>query len=244
MPLPFPIDFRTKPRCQKRPSRFDRKYFFPNPSLAERTTYCQYWQSKLASNDSVPFPDKLCPAIAGITNGFSFAYIQEAFVASLLTIASHKEESETPKPKLENGKQVEESRTPTKEKPTSKLHDWNTFYNALTEDAMREAFARAKADRGRRTQKRAWEGEMGGIRFPHVWEGGVDVDGKEISFEEMKLAGLAEEEEGKVVGGKGGEGSKDDSDGDGDGLDEYRLWREMKKQVKLLREGLEDEAEA
>ncbi len=33
------------------------------------------------------FPDKLCKAIAEITHGFSFAYIQEAFVAALIAIA-------------------------------------------------------------------------------------------------------------------------------------------------------------
>ncbi|KAF4990602.1 hypothetical protein FGRMN_8361 [Fusarium graminum] len=35
----------------------------------------------------VEFPDELCGAIAEITDKFSFAYIQEAFVASLLAIA-------------------------------------------------------------------------------------------------------------------------------------------------------------
>lgn len=49
--------------------------------------YCQFWQSKLANNDDIQFPDKLYEAIAGITAEFSFAYIQEAFVAALLKIA-------------------------------------------------------------------------------------------------------------------------------------------------------------
>ena len=75
------------PGIAKRPSRFDRKYEFPNPSYEERITYCHFWQKKLSSNNDVEFPDELCPAIAGITGSFSFAYIQEAFVASLLAIA-------------------------------------------------------------------------------------------------------------------------------------------------------------
>ena len=37
------------------------------------------------------FPDELCLAIAKITDGFSFAYIQEAFVAALVEIAAGKE---------------------------------------------------------------------------------------------------------------------------------------------------------
>lgn len=49
--------------------------------------YCQFWQRKLASNADVEFPDELCDAVAGITDGFSFAYMQEAFVAALLAIA-------------------------------------------------------------------------------------------------------------------------------------------------------------
>ncbi len=72
---------------QKRPSRFDRKYYFPDPNLEERTAYSRFWQSKLADNKDIEFPDKLCVAIAKITDGFSFAYMQEAFVAALLAIA-------------------------------------------------------------------------------------------------------------------------------------------------------------
>jgi transitional endoplasmic reticulum ATPase len=37
------------------------------------------------------FPDELCLAIAKITDGFSFAYIQEAFVAALVEIAAGRE---------------------------------------------------------------------------------------------------------------------------------------------------------
>lgn len=72
---------------QKRPSRFDRKYYFPDPDLKERIAYCHFWQSKLSDNKDIDFPDKLCDAIADITDKFSFAYMQEAFVASLLAIA-------------------------------------------------------------------------------------------------------------------------------------------------------------
>lgn len=78
---------RLDPGIAKRPSRFDRKYYFPDPNRAQRVAYCRFWQGKLADNEDVEFPDKLCEAIAGITEKFSFAYIQEAFVAALLTIA-------------------------------------------------------------------------------------------------------------------------------------------------------------
>lgn len=47
----------------------------------------KYWQAKLKENKDLDFPDKLCPAVAKITKDFSFAYLQEAMVASLLAIA-------------------------------------------------------------------------------------------------------------------------------------------------------------
>lgn len=79
---------RLDPGISKRPSRFDRKYLFPDPSMEERVKYCEYWRRKLDGNEDVDFPLVLCKAIAGITKGFSFAYIQEAFVAALLAIAN------------------------------------------------------------------------------------------------------------------------------------------------------------
>lgn len=78
---------RLDPGLAKRPSRFDRKYHFPDPDRAQRVAYCRFWQAKLADNQEVEFPDKLCEAIADVTDKFSFAYIQEAFVAALLAIA-------------------------------------------------------------------------------------------------------------------------------------------------------------
>ena len=80
------------PGLSSRPSRFDRKYLFPLPSTEERVLYCEYWRDKLASKPSIKFPKKLCPAIAGITQDFSFAYLKEAFVATLLVIAGNRSE--------------------------------------------------------------------------------------------------------------------------------------------------------
>ncbi|KAK5109065.1 hypothetical protein LTR62_007521 [Meristemomyces frigidus] len=82
---------RLDPGIAKRPSRFDRKYLFPNPDEKEREAYMHFWQTKQKDNDELEFPDKLCPAIARITDGFSFAYLQEAMVASLLAIAHNGE---------------------------------------------------------------------------------------------------------------------------------------------------------
>ena len=80
------------PGLSSRPSRFDRKYLFPLPSEEERVLYCNYWREKLKNKHSTDFPKKLCVAIAGITQEFSFAYMKEAFVATLLTIANRRSE--------------------------------------------------------------------------------------------------------------------------------------------------------
>jgi len=83
---------RLDPGLSKRPSRFDRKYLFPLPNEVERVLYCNYWREKLKYKPSIRFPKKLCIAIAGITQDFSFAYLKEAFVATLLTIARRRTE--------------------------------------------------------------------------------------------------------------------------------------------------------
>jgi transitional endoplasmic reticulum ATPase len=71
----------------KRPSRFDRKYHFKVPSEEERVAYCKYWRQKLVDSDLVEFPEALCPILARMTEGFSFAYLKELFIIALLTIA-------------------------------------------------------------------------------------------------------------------------------------------------------------
>ncbi|PMD45929.1 P-loop containing nucleoside triphosphate hydrolase protein, partial [Hyaloscypha variabilis F] len=80
------------PGLSKRPSRFDRKYLFPLPSKAERVQYVQFWRQKLKTKPEIEFPGTLVEPIAGITYDFSFAYMQEAFVSSLLEIAHHRNE--------------------------------------------------------------------------------------------------------------------------------------------------------
>jgi transitional endoplasmic reticulum ATPase len=75
------------PAISKRPSRFDRKYHFQLPGEQERIAYCQFWRRKLADSDMVDFQEDLCPIIAKVTEGFSFAYLKELFVWALLTVA-------------------------------------------------------------------------------------------------------------------------------------------------------------
>jgi hypothetical protein len=132
------------PGLSKRPSRFDRKYLFPLPDQEERTMYCEYWRRKLKKKPTIKFPRQLCPAIAGITQDFSFAYLKEAFVSTLVVIAGR------------------------------------TFV------------------------------------------GCIDNDAKEENKDEVE-----------------DEDTGDKEDKDNDNLDNYELWREMKIQVKLLRQDMD-----
>ncbi|KAI0014802.1 P-loop containing nucleoside triphosphate hydrolase protein [Xylariomycetidae sp. FL0641] len=168
---------RLDPGISKRPSRFDRKYHFPDPDAAGRTAYARFWQRKLAANPDVAFPDRLCPAVARITHGFSFAYMQEAFVAALLAIARRRGRGDDEGEKVtKKGKEEEKKKKKTGEEKVKGAE--------LVKDAEED--------------------------------GWVEV--------------CAAEKEG---GGGGGGGDDDD------GLDDLVLWVELKKQVEILREGME-----
>ena len=56
------------------------------------TTHCLYTQLK--SKKSIGFPEKLCAAMAHITPGFSFAFLQECFIATLLQLARDDDEAD------------------------------------------------------------------------------------------------------------------------------------------------------
>ena len=78
----------------RRPSRFDRKFHFKAPSEAERRLYCEYWQAKLLANEDIDFTDEVCRAVAEATESFTFAYLKELFVQTLLMhITGHEDDS-------------------------------------------------------------------------------------------------------------------------------------------------------
>ncbi|CZT15652.1 uncharacterized protein RCC_01489 [Ramularia collo-cygni] len=98
---------RLDPGIAKRPSRFDRKFLFPNPNEKEREAYIKYWQGKLKDNKDLEFPNKICPAVAKITEDFSFAFLQEAMIASLLAIAREDNELVCVECLEQHGKSIE-----------------------------------------------------------------------------------------------------------------------------------------
>ncbi len=65
-----------------RPSRFDRKYEFLVPGVEDRARFLELWKKKLAG--TVPWDGRNIPELAAATEGFSFAYLKELMVSSLL----------------------------------------------------------------------------------------------------------------------------------------------------------------
>lgn len=85
---------RLDPGIAKRPSRFDRKYHYKLPGERERILYCQYWRQKLQKNSSIEFHEDTCNVVAQLTEGFSFAYLKELFVQTLLAIVGGRDDAE------------------------------------------------------------------------------------------------------------------------------------------------------
>lgn len=65
-----------------RPSRFDRKYHFLLPHIQERMSYFQTWQTRLAPE--LNWTEEVIQQVADQTDGFSFAYLKELMVSSLM----------------------------------------------------------------------------------------------------------------------------------------------------------------
>jgi AAA+ superfamily predicted ATPase len=65
-----------------RPSRFDRKYPFDLPELPERVAYIDLWNNSL--QESLRLSEAAISQIAEATDGFSFAYLKELFLSSMM----------------------------------------------------------------------------------------------------------------------------------------------------------------
>lgn len=73
---------RLDPAILDRPSRFDRKYHFNLPAKKERATYIDLWNRSLES--ALKLSDKAVLRAAESTEGFSFAYLKELFLSSMM----------------------------------------------------------------------------------------------------------------------------------------------------------------
>jgi len=73
---------KLDPAILDRPSRFDRKYPFDLPALAERLDYIGMWNSSL--QPALRLSEDGVTKLAGATEGFSFAYLKELFLSSMM----------------------------------------------------------------------------------------------------------------------------------------------------------------
>lgn len=73
---------RIDPAIINRPSRFDRKYYFELPAETERIAYIQLWNEQ--SKQPMRLSDTEISQIAELTDGFSFAYLKELCLSSMM----------------------------------------------------------------------------------------------------------------------------------------------------------------
>lgn len=73
---------RLDPAILDRPSRFDRKYHFGLPGLPERLAYIRLWNASLEPH--LRLSDARVTRVAEETEAYSFAYLKELFVSSLM----------------------------------------------------------------------------------------------------------------------------------------------------------------
>lgn len=73
---------KLDPAITQRPSRFDRKYHFELPGLSTRENYLRLWNTRLQSE--LRLAESGIAEVAALTEGFSFAYLKELFVSSMM----------------------------------------------------------------------------------------------------------------------------------------------------------------
>lgn len=82
---------KLDPAILDRPSRFDRKYQFDLPAPAERTAYVAHWNEQL--QPQLRLSVKGVNEVVSATDGFSFAYIKELFLSSMMRWATQEKVS-------------------------------------------------------------------------------------------------------------------------------------------------------
>ncbi len=86
---------RLDPAILSRPSRFDRKYHFELPALAERLAYTRMWNARFEAPMRISDGEE--QGLANATDGFSFAYLKELFVSSMVRWMTHCEAGSMPR---------------------------------------------------------------------------------------------------------------------------------------------------
>jgi SpoVK/Ycf46/Vps4 family AAA+-type ATPase len=73
---------KLDPAILDRPSRFDRKYYFDLPAPSEREAYIASWNQSLEPR--LRLSELPLPKLVETTDGFSFAYLKELFLSSMM----------------------------------------------------------------------------------------------------------------------------------------------------------------
>lgn len=239
---------RLDPGISKRPSRFDRKYFFPDPDEEQRVQYCKFWRNKLQDNEDVDFPEVLDKPIARITKGFSFAYMQEAFVASLLAIAAQGDEEEdsleenpgdddASKPALGLAQPYDRAygQQPSEGQRHSYKADPFAGYLEPPKSCMNKDIPPSGCVSYQFTNCGTYNPATTPIRCAVPPNPG-NAEGTNESTATANAHGFGRPQPGNM--------RREEENGDQQKekeLDKYILWRQMKKQIKILRRELEEE---
>lgn len=96
-----------------RPSRFDRKYFFDLPAEAERAAYLAAWNEHLQAELRLS-SEGLGPVVAE-TAGFSFAYLKELLLSSMMQWIAAPRDNVMDRVMLERAKVLREQMSSVKE---------------------------------------------------------------------------------------------------------------------------------
>lgn len=80
---------KIDPAILNRPSRFDRKYHFHLPAEKERKDFLALWQKRL--QDETDWQPDEVSAITDLTQGYSFAYLKELMVSTLMEWMEHRQ---------------------------------------------------------------------------------------------------------------------------------------------------------
>jgi hypothetical protein len=78
---------KLDPAILNRPSRFDRKYQFDLPKTSDRRAYLNKW--KAAIDGDLKLSEQALESVIEITDGFSFAYLKEMIVSTMVELASN-----------------------------------------------------------------------------------------------------------------------------------------------------------
>lgn len=201
---------RLDPGISKRPSRFDRKYHFKLPAETERVQYCRYWKKKLEKNSKIEFDDDICTVVAKLTEGFSYAYLKELFVQTLLTIVGGREH-ELVEPELE------------KVADTAEVVDGSTRL-AVGEEKV-ESSDEKPAEADAVPAAKSAEHKMPEVEVPeHL------VDNSLLRILRKQLVALWKDMDNTSDNDEEGQGAEDDSEGgDGEASKDYKM------QIRMLR---------